>query len=376
MSFLPSNKSFGFLYAHDQFEKINNVQTDSFFYGGSSETTNVNTDVPDTLDFLFGSIWELGKSERNYRLGINFSSPLDKVTEPATNDPYQPQYSGYNADSQRLTLSAGLSGVVTPQLSFGLGVSYYLVQAATYQSRMPTDTGTGRTSTGNFKMRVNASLAPMAGLTWSDRSNWMTLYFAGTRDHKLRLKNETLFGPVGSTVSFDTEASLFYDPETWSLGYAFTGDEWDFLLSGDWERWNRYDGGYVRYTFRTFNGSLKQYPVDMTFNDIFAVKAGVSRKWGESALRLGLGYRPSPHKDLDAQTNYIEPDRWVAGIGYAFKSMLWNLLDESVKFETHFQTHYLVPKDVTKTDSTSIGAPGYKVGGYVFSCGLNMVMGL
>ena len=91
---------------------------------------------------------------------------------------------------------------------------------------------------------------------------------------------------------------------------------------------------------------------------------------------MGAAYRESPHSDLDGRSNYIEPDRWVGGLGYEWMSTIFGLLDEAIKFESHFQAHYLVPKDITKSDSTSLGAPGYKVGGWVYSYGLNMIVGI
>lgn len=377
MSFLPTTNSYGMLGAKDFFRSIDNVQTDNFFNGGSSQTGNVSTDIPDTMSFLFGSVWALGKSEKNYRLGLTFSTPMDKVTEPNTNDAYQPSYSGYTADSQRLTISTGFSLLPTKGLSVGLGVNYYLVQAATYEGRMPTDSGGGRTSTGNLKMTVKPAIAPVAGVTVTDELNYLTLYFAGARDHKLKIKNDVLIGVVGTTpVSFDSETSLFYDPETWSLGYARVTPNLDWLASVDWERWSRYDGGYMRNSFRTFQTSFRQYPVEMNFKDILIYKTGFTVKWNDSVGRFGLAFRPSPHSDLDGRTNYIEPDRFVLGLGYGFSSSLFGLLDENIRVETHFQTHYLVPKSINKSDSTDIGAPGYSVGGYVFSYGLNLNVGI
>lgn len=388
MSFLPTMSSYGFLGARDDFEKIENVHTDDFFYGGSSQTGNFDTDIPDTFNFLFGSIFAIGKSERNHRIGVTFSTPVDKLTELTTKDAYQPQYSGYSADSQRMTVALGGSTRAMEWMTVGFGLNYYLVQAASYESRMPSDTGSGRTTTGNMKMTVKPALAPFLGVTFvsngevfkpgsTESANYYTLYYSGARDNKFKMRSDVLIGVIGTTpVSFDNEASLFYDPETWSFGYTFKSSYLDVSASLDRELWSRYDGGIMKYSFRTFQGTFTQYKNDISFKDIWIPKVGMSFKWSDSAFRTGIAYRESPHSDLSGQTNYIEPDRWIGGLGYAFSSKIFGLLDEAINFESHFQAHYLIPKTVTKTDSTSLGSPGYKVGGWVYSYGLNMVIGI
>jgi long-subunit fatty acid transport protein len=379
MSEMTPVTSYGFLGAKSEFSKIGGIQVDNDFVGGSSKTGDVDTEVPDTFDFLFGGIWALGKSERNYRVGVTFSTPVDKLTEPSTNDPYQPQYYGYAYDTQRLSLSAGLSGMVSESLSVGAGIDSYLVQAATAQSRLPSDTGNGRTTTGNLKMDVKPAMGPVAGATFSDdKTNFLTLYWAGARDARLKVKNDSLIGVIGVTpLSFDSEVSIFYDPEVWSLGYARVASSWDFFASVDYELWSRYDGGYMRASFRTFQGTFRQYPVDLEFHNILIPKIGVNHKWGDGDMRFGLAYRPSTHPDSEQDTNYIEPDRWVAGVGYGFDSDIFGLLEGKVRVDTHFQTHYLVPKRVVKKQSSSnIGAPGYDTGGYVFCYGIDLSVGI
>ena len=388
MSFLPSVNSYGLLGAHDEFEKIQNVHTDDFFYGGSSQTGDFDTNIPDTFNFLFGSVFALGKSDWNHRIGVDFSMPVDKVTEPSTKDNYQPQYAGYSSDSQRMTVSLGGSSMPADWLSVGFGMHYHLVQAASYESRMPSDTGAGRTTTGNLKMTVKPVIAPFAGATLVtnpeslkpesvESSHYFTIHYLAARDAKVKIRNEVLMGVVGSTpVSFDNEASLFYDPETWSLGWAYKSINIDVMASLDRELWSKYDGGIMKYSFRTFQGTFQQYKNDIIFKDIWIPRVGVSFKWSDSAFRMGAAYRESPHSDMDGKTNYIEPDRWIGGLGYSFPSKMFGLLDSPIKLESHVQAHYLVPKQVTKTDSTSLGAPGYKIGGWMFSYGINVVVGI
>jgi long-subunit fatty acid transport protein len=378
MSFSGERTSYGLFGAFDQFQDLENVQTDSVFLGGTNTTSTVDTDVPDTLNFLLGSIWSVGNSERNYRVGVTVSAPVDKVTEPTTKDTYLPQYAMYLADSQRLTLSAAASTQLGDRLSLGVGVAYYLVLGATYQSRMPSDGSTQRTTTANLKTTVKPAYAPIAGLAWKvSDADILSLNYIGVRDSKLKAKSDVVLGIVGATpVAFEGEASLFYDPETFSFGYASEGDQTDFLLALDYERWGRFNGSAMQLSFITFQGSFKQYPVDAQYKDILVARLGVSTKIGSGSLKTGLAYRPSPTPALEKETNYLDSNRVIYGLGYGWPSRLFGLLEQPITIDLHSQIHYLIPKTVVKENPSSIGGPRYEVKGYVLSYGVNFNVGI
>ncbi|MGE3972938.1 MAG: OmpP1/FadL family transporter [Bdellovibrionales bacterium] len=378
MSFSGARTSYGLLGGFDQFQDLENVNTDSVFLGGSNTTSSVDTDVPDTLNVLVGSIWTFGSSDRDYRVGLTVSAPVDKVTEPTTKDLYQPQYAMYLSDSQRLSLSAAISRRLGERWSLGVGLAYYLVQGATYQSRMPSDGATARTTTANLKTTVKPAYAPLAGLAWkaTDRQTW-SLNYVGIRDSKLKARSEVVLGIVGATpVAFEGEASLFYDPETWSLGYTYEGENTDILLALDYERWGRFNGSAMQLSFITFQSTFRQYPVDAQYKDILVPRLGLSTRVGEGSVKTGLAYRPSPTPALEKETNFLDSDRVIYGLGYGFPSTLFGLLDSPLTIDLHSQVQYLMPKTVIKENPSSIGGPRYEVRGYVFSYGINFNVGI
>ena len=70
------------------------------------------------------------------------------------------------------------------------------------------------------------------------------------------------------TFVFNASGSIFYDPETWSLGYSSIGERWHFHSGLDFERWDGFDGTIMKIQFEQLAGSLKQYPVNTGHHNI------------------------------------------------------------------------------------------------------------
>jgi len=381
MSYDGSRTSFGIVGGVDFFSDISSVQLDSTYIGGSSSYGDVNTDVPDTLNFVFGSIWSLSHGERAWRVGVTFSTPIDKLTEPSTQDPYEPQYVMYGSDTQRTSLLVGSSLYLGKGWTAGLGAHYYLVQAATFKARMPSSSvGTPKTSTANLKATVKPSFAPTFGFAWEEKDHHrLSLNYVGERNGKIKLQNDASMGivsPSSVPVGFDASASLFYDPETWSVGGWHVLGGWDWHWAVDYEKWSRFDGSYMKLYFRTFQGSLTQYPVDTQYRDIWVPRIGVRIPYGESGWSIGYAYRPTPVPDQSGETNFLDADRDILSTGYDFKTRFGGLLESDVTIQSHLQYQRLRTKTVTKTSSTQIGATGYKIEGYVVSYGITLSAGL
>jgi len=382
MSESGSRTSYGLLGSQSYFDGISNVVVDNTYIGGKRTVGSVDTKISDTFNFLFGSVWAIGKSTHNYRLGAAFSIPVDKFAEGTTKDTYEPQYAMYMSDSQRVTLSVGGSATLVPSLNLGLGAVYYMQQGATLISRMPLDGGAGNphTSTINFKDTAKPSLAAIVGMAWDiDENDTVALNYVGVRDQKLTTYADNQIGFINSgnvPLDLTTTASIFYDPEVWSLGYVRQLGATDLNFAVECERWSKFSGANAHISFITLTPQLTQYPEDTSYHDIWVPRIGISTPGFGGTVRAGYAYRPSPTPALNGQTNFVDSDRHILAMGYGFPSKLFGMLEDAVQIETHVQGQYLVPKDVLKDDPNSIGAPGYKVRGFVVSYGLNINVGI
>ncbi|HEX4922459.1 MAG TPA: outer membrane protein transport protein [Bdellovibrionales bacterium] len=371
----------GFLGAVDYFQDLENVVIDNPFIGGSSvRYGSVDTDVPDVFNFMLGSLWTLRDShpEEAWRFGMTLNVPADKVMEPQTKDIYQPQYAMYLANTHRLGLNFALSRKFGEKWSVGAGVAYYLMTGATVVARLPADGTPSKTSTANLRMIVKPALAPLLGVAFMPTENetW-TLNYKGVKDARVATKFDSTIEALGSApFIFNANGSIFYDPETFSLGYANVRGPWEYTFALDYERWSMFEGAVVKFEFETFTGTFRQYPFDTWYKDIWVPRVGLSYYMNPGYWRVGYAYKPSPTPELRRETNFLDSDRHILGLGYDWEGGLLGLVDKPVRWSTHLQGHYLNPKDVVKENSTDIGAPGYTVKGFVISYGINLTIHL
>jgi long-subunit fatty acid transport protein len=380
MSFKEKEEmSTGLLVAADFFDDLDNVIVDNPYVGGTAvKYGKVDTDVPDVFNFMLASIWTLKDSPAAWRFGMTMNLPGDKVMEPQTKDIYLPQYAMYLANTQRLGLNFALSRKYGDKFAVGLGVAYYLMTGATVQARLTADGTPAKTSTANLKMIVRPAIAPLIGVAFapSTTETW-TLNYKGVKDARVATKFDSTIEAVGSApFIFNANGSIFYDPEIFSLGYAHVVDTWEYTAALDYERWSQFDGAVVKFEFQTFTGTFKQYPFDTWYKDIWVPRVGLSHYLSPGYIRFGYAWKPSPTPDMRNETNFLDSDRHILGLGYDWEGGLFGLVDKVVRWSTFVQGHYLIPREVVKSDPTFIGAPGYTVQGYVLSAGINLTINL
>jgi long-subunit fatty acid transport protein len=383
MSFSPGGQvSTGFLGAVDHFEKLQNVVIDNTYVGGSSvRSGDVETNVPDTFTFLIGTVTALSENEKAWRFGIGLGFPGDKLMEPTTKDIYQPEYAMYMSDTQRFAANFALSRKFGEHVAVGLGLSYHLMTGATVLGRLPQDGGAGnpKTTTGDLKMVVRPTFSPLFGfVVQPDENHSIAFNYKGARDARVATKFDSTIELVGTApLIFSADGSIFYDPETYTGAYSFRSGRWDMNAALDYERWEPFDGAVVHFKFDTFTNSFKQYQFHTRYHDIWVPHVGLTfRPIDTEMWHLGYAYKPSPTPSLQGESNFLDSDRHIVGLGYDFQTGTFGMLDTPVKWSTHLQCHYLIPRSVKKDDPTYIGAPGYEVKGYVISYGLNLTVEL
>lgn len=363
----------GYLGSVDQFDKIENVVVDNTTLGaGSVQTGKFNTDVPDVANYLIGAIFPVVHNKYRWRLGFIFQVPFDKIIENKTDDYYRPQFALYQTDAQRVNWSVGGS-MAFDKLSIGLTGTLYFKTNTNLVSRMPT--GAGQSASANTAITIRPAIAPTVSLNYElGEGNDLSLFYTAAKDYRADFVVEAAIGLFTnpSPLNFNGNASLFYDPEVFSIGHAYRYSRWDFLTSVDYEKWSPYDGSMIKLDFTTFTSSLSQIRTNTKFKDIVVPRVGVTYDLenGQS-LRLGYAFRPSPVPDQKGDSNFLDSDRHIIGLGHSFKfGSLFGLVDGNFSFDSHLQAQRFVSKKVDKTGpSTTIGFPGYTIAGTVFSYG-------
>lgn len=205
--------------------------------------------------------------------------------------------------SHRLDVQFGLGYQVTEWLSVGVG--------ATYLPSIGVNTGiylADSTDQANAELAAdvttNNAFGLLAGLTVKLPGDVAVgVAFRDSLAMRLTSDNEIQINGVtgGEPIVQQARWTPVYTPARGSLGVAWTAGEW--LFSGD-----------LRYTFwSTYeNGQGER----ANFNNVFSGALGTQWQYNEhTALRLGLGWEPSPVPDQTGRTNYVDNDRLSVSLG-------------------------------------------------------------
>lgn len=348
--------SFSMQGAFTFFEKINQVLTDTTQLGGASNTTGeVSTKTPDTFSL---SVAYAQPINEKFAFGIFLSSPVEKILTIDTQDSFVPQYSMYLSDTQRFNSGLNFSYKASEDLSLGFGGQLYLVTASTARFRLPG----GGNSTSRLRMDVRPGIAPTLAVTKTWDKSKTSLIYWGKQDNRLLLENNTTLSLIAPTdLIFAGRSSIAFDPDTFILSHAYKNDIDMWSIAAHFERWSEYSGSTMNLSFQTFAATFSQTLPQSRFKDVISLRAGYEHKWQSCALRGGYAFVPTPVPDQSGDANYVDSDKHVLGLGI---SLFKGALDIAT------QLHYLVPKQITKNSSQSIGYPGYKIGGIALSYGM------
>jgi long-subunit fatty acid transport protein len=369
-----------FIGAYEEFADLNDVVVDNVFVGASStEYGDVDTDVPDTLNYGIGLSVPIKKGQNRINVGLGFLAPIDKVMSPQTKDYFSPQYAMYLADTQRMSLGFGLAYKAGEKFRVGLAGQVYLNTGATVRARLPQKddamSGQKQTVTMNMKMDVRPSLAPIVGLHYElSENSLLAMSYAFERDYRVDFDFGTDIYLLGSpsALDFNGLGSLFYDPALASLNYSYLWARYALHFGIEAEFWSGFDGHVLKADFKSFRGSFYQYPQSSNHHDIYVPRLGFEMTLGKWQLRSGYAYRSSPVPGSSGKINFLDSDRHILGLGFGrvFRRMNW--LEGPVEFDFHLQGQYLVPRRVDKLDPTDLGGPGYDIEGWVLGYGITL----
>lgn len=377
MSFVEKSLfSLGYQASHDSFKSIDNVVVSNEYIGGTSTTGNVDVDVEDTNAIYASGIFALGTTDKKFRMGFTFGMPLDKLVGVETQSTYQPQYTMYFADTQRIIMNTSASWLQRDNLAIGIGAHLFLVTGSTLRSILPASSGgEDRTSSIDMKLEVKLSVIPSFGMLykWNKEHSTALTYF-GERDADLVFSAKNDVNVLSSNpipINFEGYSSLYYDPETISLSHSYASLKWSWYNTLDWERWSHFQSAVVRIKFES-STTFGQFPIDSQYSDILTFRTGFEIPSGEASWQLGYAYRPSPVPEPESNTNFLDSDKHLLGLGYSKKVQdPMGFFKDKIQMHLSLQGHYLVEKKVEKQDATDIGAPGYSIGGWVLAYGLS-----
>lgn len=314
---------------------------------------------------------------KDLKLALSYFSPMNYLVESSTGDTFLPEYVMYHTRFRRVQVF--INGAYPLNSYWALSAGAHLglqVRADTYTV---ADTGGNNGS----QARAQAKAAPsIAGLfSVARKFENATAFFAFQQYMKQKLKalviGETT-QPTALVFNNDMNTMMSFDPMIFRLGGSAHTTYATLLGQVEYQFWNMYETSVIR--INQAGGVIRPSAnyEKVVKRNIIVPKLGVEFTPVERVtFRLGGMYRPSPLKgDFSGSGNSIDTNSWIAAGGAGYKMQVWKHL---VEFDSAFQYHRLEKKAVVKSANmengqagNKIGAPGYTIGGSIYSASFGM----
>jgi len=353
---------------------------------GSRQTVDYGSTTGPYLGITFDPTDFHGTFRRKvFAFGIGLYFPVDHLLYYGRYWPEERAYPFFYDYTMRFVLIPGIAVEVLPNLS--LGVSLRIL------GRLNTET------TGTVDVNFQQLLSPDSLIQHRIRLERSQVHLGEFEDLTLHL------API---------ASLLYRPlKRWRFGAVYRGENWinDFgvtdpviNLGGLLSFPQGYSFEFVRFftPHQVFLG-VACHPVEPVtlsldlgwfdwskflnveadkpeppFRDTWMPRFGMEYRWKKwLSFRGGYFYYQTPVPEQKGLWNYLDNDRHVFSVGSELvvedPPGFW---DKPLFFSFHFQYHYVVNRQYTKTDARDPYFPGYSFGGTIFSLGVQISMPL
>ena len=140
-----------------------------------------------------------------------------------------------------------------------------------------------------------------------------------------------------------------YKPETFACGFAWANKTLRVGISVEQQRWSDLED--------EFAGDTVKDQADWDFKDVIVPRLGVEYRLADNyTLISGVAFEESPmENERSLDVNYLDMDRWVAGLGVSAKFRDPWLLAYPLQIDLGYQYHWLEERDfeLTYTDAPS-----------------------
>ncbi len=369
----PIVVEFGFEYLHPNFGAINNVliqnpQTSSVATGVSG---GVDQNYPDVFAQTINAKIVLNE-EKKANLTLKSFLPLNSLSQIDSGNTYLPEYVLYRAEKQRPRIS--VMGEMNLSDSFRMGVGLDLGFGVTTEATAYLLSGTGKYSNQRISASVKPKLIPIGVLEYEGYR------FLVKAENKVNFSLNTtagasVFPPLNASfdITYSTNSALYFDPWTFDLSHqyalGFIGlDTWMLALGCSYQLWSGFESraAVINNVSSTFSNGLA--PSFKTKN-LFVPRVAINKSFGNQKFELGYEYKDSIFKETPSGNgNYLDPPRHSFQFGVIFPfSSGWD-------FSTSLQVSRLAEQTVVKSDSTEIGAPGYRASGWLYGGNISLTI--
>jgi long-subunit fatty acid transport protein len=349
----------------------------------SNKTSSVYRDLDpntDDLTMLSGHGVFNFYPDMGIKLGLSFTTEINRLYDSATLDPYLPEYVNFKNRLNRPLFAVNLAKSFG-QTAYALGF-IASTKASGNASMVATENGDAQKSSGV----IAYSAAPVTAPTFSIARKYKEWLFALSYQRYLRSKLETSvegYTPIGVSslpYALDMQTTMFFDPTIIRLGSSRTFRKTTFSMTLEYQIWDEFESPILKLknTGGIIQGSTSYQSIDT--QNILIPKLGLSYQFNSKhTMNLGLQYRPSAiDSDLKNNGTLIDPETTSFALGHSFQWQSKATFNTTLHY-THIHSQDVEKSAGTREDGTAgdkLGAPGYEVAGHliVLSFGLNWLI--
>lgn len=352
----------------------NSINTES----GEEKIGNIDNDFSDLISNAFHASLPLQRIRAS--LNATVISPFPYVAQFDSGDPYAPEYAFIKSSPRRPQGFFNLAFGIKNNYSFSIGAhlgakaeSYILTKAAVNNQ--------GDSKLYSFAKgggEVTPKLAPIVSFFFQNEKFQGGLYFQGEMESNLKV--DLTADEISTGIIFDSiiESVLFYDPQTIKAQFSFQfNDRFSFISSINYYEWKKYHTPKITISPLAIMEGTFNYE-KLSLRNTFSLKLGGIYQLKEN-IRLagGIGYDQSPlDSDFSESGNTIHSDIFTVALAptldFEFVDFKFNTsLGLSYK-QLSNQTVTKLPGQENGQSGRKIGAPGYEIGGKIYTVSLDL----
>jgi long-chain fatty acid transport protein len=292
-----------------------------------------NGSIDNTQQFLVPNLYLVVPLTAELNFGLALDSPYGlglRWNNPNTS--WSGRFISQNAVIKTTDLNPNFSYKLFPELAIAAGADYRFSGVQLERNTAAVNPFTqsvvdvahtklysNLTSNGGWGWNVAAMWKPTPGIgVGASYRSKVTVNYDGTATVTQRFTGDATFDqlvtasiPLG--VHPVTTQIVFPASLNTGLGFQFGGG-WTLSLEADWTEWSSFQSLNIHST----DGSIPDLDRTTAWTDSWAYRAGIEKKFGEWALRVGYYFdnTPQPTKDVGPILSDSDRNVYTFGIGY------------------------------------------------------------
>ena len=314
------------------------------------------------------------------KLNLSVYTPIDKLAEIQTGDPYLPEYPLYKKLERFMFEFNYAHKFETFNASIGaLGG----LQSSGQTFVVAKDNGSPIPSSAEISQNATPSLSLNFSLYKEFRK--FSAYFRFQDEVKSKVENklESFLAAGGGTININwqMDSLMFYDPRTFEIGSKFNFKSYKLITSIEYQDWSNFESPRLNLT--NDGGILVSSDDEVNYeaHAIIIPTIAFIDKSDDYTLSYSISHKPSPLDLYDNRNgNTLDLDRTSLGFGISKRV---KYLKDNFNLSFGLQYHYLHKQKINKSGVREDGDAGQKIGSggyeargqiYATSFGINWVI--